>query len=134
MIICPFRTTFFLEYLSVVSVVNLKWRSLKKKGQKVWTAKVFLIGTDRLAKHCCNYNLISRQLAESNIPFNINNLTLYKNPVRIYISKILADPVGETVVPHFCLRQEVSKCQLERELKMLKRDSSEDKSSLKPSP
>lgn len=46
--------------------------------------KVFLIGTDSLAKHRCNYNLISRQLAESNIPFNTNNLTLYKNPLRTY--------------------------------------------------
>lgn len=50
----------------------------KKKREKV-----FLIEADRLAKQCSNYNLISRQRAESSIPFNINNLTLYKNPLRI---------------------------------------------------
>lgn len=44
---------------------------------------MFLIEADRLAKQCSNYNLISRQRAESSIPFNINNLTLYKNPLRI---------------------------------------------------
>lgn len=44
---------------------------------------MLLIGADRLAKQCSNYNLISRQQAESSIPFNINNLTLYKNPLRI---------------------------------------------------
>lgn len=51
------------------------WEVLKERSGRL-AAKVFLIGTDRPAKHCGNYSLISRQLEESHIPFNINNLTL----------------------------------------------------------
>lgn len=68
---------------------------------------MFLIGVDRLANHCCNYYLISRQLAESNIPFNINNLSRYKNPRRTHF-KDGTEAEGETVVPHFCFLHEVS--------------------------
>lgn len=55
--------------------------SCKKTGGGV--GKCCLIGADRLAKQCSNYNLISGQQAESSIPFNINSLTLYKKPLRI---------------------------------------------------
>lgn len=57
--------------------------SCKKTGVGGGVGKCCLIGADRLAKQCSNYNLISGQQAESSIPFNINSLTLYKKPLRI---------------------------------------------------
>lgn len=88
-----------------------------------------LIGADRLAKQCSNYNLISGQQAESSIPFNINSLTLYKKPLRIdFKASNRCLGWGGTVALHFCLLSEVTQCQLKKELKMMKRDSAEDKS------
>lgn len=127
----PFRVTLPKRKSAAETLLNTTDEEASCKKEK---KKNLLIGADRLAKQCCNYNLISGQQAESSIPFNINNLTLNKNPLRIDFKASNRCFGGETVVLHFCLPLEVTQCQLKKERKMMKRNSAEDKSLLQSFP
>lgn len=62
------------EHLPLVFTINLSIENVSKRSRRISNKSVSnWIQLDRLAKLVCNYNLISKQLTESNMQFNIKN-------------------------------------------------------------